>query len=72
MDIQFLRGFEEIIIHPRCKGTAEDYDNYKWKVDRNTNEILPVPADGSDDATDATRYALEKLMKKKVTLFDLA
>src|SRR3990167_11089707 len=46
--IQFLRGFEEIIIHPRCRGAVDNFANYKWKRDRVTNEILPIPADGSD------------------------
>jgi phage terminase large subunit len=64
--IQFLRGFEEIIIHPRCKGAIDNFSNYKWKQDKITNEILPIPAEGSDHWPDCARYALEKLMKSKV------
>ena len=69
--IQFLRGFEEVVIHPRCKGTASDFGNYKWKTDRITQEILPVPAPGSDHAPDAARYALERYMKSKATIWDI-
>ena len=31
--IQFLRGFEEIVIHSRCKGAIDNFTNYKWKTD---------------------------------------
>jgi len=63
--IEFLRGFEKIIIHPRCKGAKGDFTNYRWKRDRITNEILPIPLDLSNHTPDAVRYALEKLMKAK-------
>lgn len=64
--IQFLRAFERIVIHPRCKGAIDNFFNYKWKLDRITQEILPVPADGSDHWPDSARYALESYMKAKV------
>jgi phage terminase large subunit len=63
--IQFLRSFEKIIIHPRCKGSINNFGNYKWKQDRITQEILPVPAEGSDHIPDACRYALEDYIKAK-------
>ena len=63
--IMFLRGFEEIIIHPRCRGAIDNFTNYKWKQDRVTQEILPVPADGSDHVPDSVRYALEGFIKAK-------
>ena len=63
--IQFLRGFEEIIIHPRCRGAVDNFSNYKWKQDRVTGEILPIPADGSDHWPDTARYALEDYIKAK-------
>lgn len=64
--IQFLRGFERIVIHPRCKGAVDNFSNYKWKLDRITQEVLPVPADGSDHWPDTARYALESYMKAKI------
>ena len=69
--IQFLRGFENIIIHPDCKGSASDFSNYRWKTDRLTNEILPVPQSGSDHAPDAVRYALEVYIKGKMSVYDI-
>ena len=61
--IEFLRGFEAIIIHPRCRGAIDNFSNYKWKRDRISQEILPVPADGSDHSPDSVRYALEAYIK---------
>jgi phage terminase large subunit len=69
--IQFLSSFEEIIIHPRCPGSADNFKNYRWKRDKITDDILPIPAEGSDHATDASRYALEPYIKKSVTIFDV-
>jgi phage terminase large subunit len=63
--IGFLRGFERIIIHPRCKHAVDNFSNYRWKRDRVTQEILPVPAEGSDHWPDTARYALEDYIKAK-------
>lgn len=69
--IEFLRSFESIVIHPRCRGAIDNFTNYKWKVDKHTQAILPIPADGSDHWPDAARYALERYIKKKVSIFDI-
>jgi len=63
--IEYLRGFEAIVIHPRCKGAKGDFTNYKWKQDKLTKEVLPIPADGSDHWPDLARYALEDYIKHK-------
>lgn len=63
--IEYLRGFEKIVIHPRCKGAIDNFTNYRWKQDRATNEILPIPLDSNNHVPDAIRYALEKLIKQK-------
>jgi phage terminase large subunit len=63
--IQFLRGFEEIIIHPRCRGAIDNFSNYKWKQDKITQEVLPIPADGSDHWPDSARYGLESYIKSR-------
>jgi len=68
--IQFIRSFEEIIIRPRCIHTRDNFENYKWKQDRITGEILNIPAKGSDHVPDAVRYALEPYIKKKICLAD--
>jgi len=69
--ITFLRSFEAIIIHPRCRGAKDNFENYKWKVDKNTGMILPVPVDASNHVPDNARYALEKLIKSKKTIWEV-
>jgi len=69
--IQFLSSFEEIIIHPRCKGSIDDFKNYRWKRDKITNEILPIPLDKSNHACDAARYALEPYIKRVTSCWDV-
>lgn len=63
--IEFLRSFEKIIIHPRCRGAIDNFCNYKWKQDKISQEILPIPAEGSDHWPDSARYALEGYIKAK-------
>lgn len=70
--IEYLRSFRRIYINPRCKGSIGDFSNYKWKVDRNTNEILPIPVDASNHSPDAVRYALEDYIRSsKISVTDL-
>ena len=69
--IEFLRSFEKIYIHKRCPGSKKDFENYRWKRDRITDEILPIAIDKSNHSPDAVRYALEDYIKRKVTVFDL-
>ena len=69
--ISFLRSFEEIIIHPRCKGAISDFNNYRWKIDKITEEILPIPLDKSNNAPDACRYALECYRNERPSILDV-
>jgi len=62
--IEFLRSFEKIIIHPRCHGAKHNFENYRWKQDKITQEILPIPIDKHNHAPDGIRYALEPYIKK--------
>ena len=63
--IAYLRGFEEIIIHSRCRAVIDEFSNYCWKTDRITGNILPVPEDKHNHCIDALRYALEDLMRHR-------
>ena len=68
--IAFLKSFEAIVIHPRCTGSIDNYKNYRWKTDRITGDVLPIPLDKSNHVPDASRYALEAQMKGGATIFD--
>jgi phage terminase large subunit len=57
--IAYLRSFEEIIIHERCKHMADEARLYSYKVDKQTGDVLPVVVDKHNHCWDAIRYALD-------------
>jgi phage terminase large subunit len=63
--ISFLRGFEKIVIHPRCKHMAEEARLYSYKVDKLTGDVLPDLKPGHDHCWDAVRYGLQPMIRKK-------
>ncbi|CAK6615020.1 PBSX family phage terminase large subunit [Providencia stuartii] len=63
--ITHLRGFKQIIIHPRCKETAKEARLYSYKTDRITDEVLPVIEDAYNHCWDAVRYGLDGYITQK-------
>jgi phage terminase large subunit len=63
--IEFIKSFREVVIHTRCKETAKEFSLYSYKVDRLTQDVLPVPVDSWNHYIDALRYALQPLMKAR-------
>lgn len=63
--IEFIKSFEEIIIHPRCKHAIEEARLYCYKVDRLTKEPTTDVDDKHNHIWDAIRYALEPLLLQK-------
>lgn len=57
--IAYLKGFDKIIIDPRCKHAADEFRLYSYKVDKTTGEILPVVTDANNHVIDALRYSLD-------------
>lgn len=57
--IAYLKSFDKIIIHPRCKHCADEFRLYSYKVDKTTSEVLPVIVDKFNHCLDALRYALD-------------
>ena len=62
--IAFLRSFEKIVIHPRCKNTATEARLYSHKTDRLTGDIKPDIIDKHNNTWDAIRYGLEPMIKQ--------
>lgn len=62
--VMFIRSFKQIVIHPRCKNTIREFQLYSWKVDRLSQDILPVLEDANNHWIDALRYALEPIMRR--------
>jgi PBSX family phage terminase large subunit len=71
--IEYLKSFKMIYIHPRCVRTIAEFQNYSYKVDKNTREILPKVNDtaGWDHFIDSLRYALSKYINKNVSILDV-
>lgn len=63
--ITYLKGFEAIIIHPRCKHMLEEARLYSYKVDRMSGDILPVVDDKHNHCWDAVRYGLDGYIQRK-------
>lgn len=61
--VQYLRRFEEIIIHPSCKHTAEEARLWSYKRDRLTGDVLPELIDKHNHCWDAIRYALAPMIR---------
>jgi phage terminase large subunit len=68
--IEYLRGFEKIVIHPSCVHAIEEFKRYSFKIDKRTNEVLPIVIDDFNHVIDALRYALDTLIKHKKSIFD--
>lgn len=61
--VKFLQSYN-IVIHPRCKHTIAEFGSYSWKINKLTNEILPILNDENNHIIDACRYALETLWNR--------
>ena len=61
--IEFLKGFEMIYIHTRCKRVLDEFKYYSYKVDKLTGDILPVLVDANNHYIDSLRYGSEKIRR---------
>jgi phage terminase large subunit len=62
--IEFLKSFD-IVIHPRCTHTIDEFNHYSYKLDKQTGDILPDVVDAHNHCIDAIRYSLDGLIKGK-------
>ncbi len=63
--IEHIKGYDKVIIHPDCPETAREFRLYSYKVDRLSQDILPIPVDEHNHCIDALRYALEPLIRMR-------
>lgn len=61
--IAWLRKFEVIVIHERCRHIAEEAKFWRYKTDKLTGEVLPILQDGNEHGWDAVRYGCFPLIK---------
>lgn len=66
--IAHIRGFEQIVIHERCKHMIDEANLYSHKVDAKTNQVLPVVVDKHNHCWDAVRYGLDGYIQRRGNL----
>ena len=66
--ISKLRSFRRIVIHPRCKHTADEARLWSYKTDRLTGDVLPDLIDKHNHCWDAIRYALQPLIRRRQSI----
>ncbi len=62
--IAFLQS-HDIVVHPRCVHLIDELNSYSYKIDPQTNEVLPIIEDKNNHVIDALRYACEGIRKAK-------
>lgn len=67
--INFIKSFDEVVIHSRCTEVIKEFGRYSYKVDKRTEDILPTPVDAYNHYIDAIRYGLEPLMKNEKSAY---
>ena len=63
--LAYLKGFQRIVIHPRCPQTAREFRRYSYKVDKHTGDVLPIIVDADNHFIDALRYSQDGLIRGK-------
>lgn len=63
--IAHLRQYERIVVHPRCVRFKDECRLYSYKTDRLSGDVLPKIVDAHNHLIDATRYALEPMIRRK-------
>jgi phage terminase large subunit len=64
--IAHLKGFSKIIIHEtNCPNMAREARLYKYKVDKQTGDVLPIVVDAHNHGWDAIRYSLDGYIKDR-------
>jgi phage terminase large subunit len=63
--IDYMKDFEKIIIHPSCINTINEFKLYSYKVDRNTDEVLPIIVDKHNHCIDWIRYSISTYITPK-------
>ncbi|MDP5216703.1 phage terminase large subunit [Ruegeria sp. 2205SS24-7] len=59
----FLQGLD-IVVHPRCKNTLNEFKVHSYKIVKHTGEILTTPEDKDNHHIDGLRYGAEGAHRK--------
>lgn len=71
--VQYLKGFTILIDKDATPNTYKELTEYKYKVNKRTDEIMDDPVDANNHAIDSLRYSVEDDMLKshKLKLTDV-
>jgi len=58
--IQYVQD-KKISVTKRSANLIKEYENYAWKIDKDTGNPLNIPAEGWDHCMDAVRYAFDSM-----------
>ena len=61
--IAHIRSYKEVVIHPRCRHTLEEFKLYSYKTDPLTGNPIPKLEDKHNHIIDALRYSLEDVSR---------
>jgi phage terminase large subunit len=61
--VTFLQNYD-ILVRPACAHTIDELSSYSYKIDKQTEEILPELEDKKNHVIDSLRYALEDVRRK--------
>lgn len=62
--IEFIKNYD-VVIHPSCIHTADEFMLYNYQIDKLTGDVLPKLEDKKNHTIDSVRYALEKLRRQE-------
>lgn len=68
--IAFIRSFERVVIKPDCKHAQFEAREYKYKIDKLTGLPTRDIDDKHNHIWDAVRYALDRIIKRKKSIYD--
>jgi len=68
--VEFIKTFDEIVIHTRCKAMQDEARLYSYKIDKRTGDVQPEIVDDFNHRWDAVRYALQPIIKQKSIIFE--
>jgi len=63
--IDHIKSFRQVVIHPDCVETQNEFRLYSFKVDKKSGQVLRDIVDKFNHYIDALRYSLEKVLAAK-------
>lgn len=69
--IEYLNSFNKIIIHDKIEHCYNEMRKYSYKIDKKTEEVTGEIEDKFNNCADACRYALDRLIRKRLGTLDV-